>query len=394
MTDPQLQLEVVKIKGIKARSAAAVKTYIETLIEAMKSRSLLGAVSDYIRLAVPEDYKQLSLNNPIKAALQKLGHVKPGSTILPVSTPLDVVNPGDIQSFNEGRYNTTVIELTVDLNVKEVVVSAGDHLKVLKVERQNSIIHFVSLVSGKKYEFDLLSVAFQKAAKKALFYYESVINLSEGDIVYQLKNPTLLTQVESITDKDIILKDINARTTVLERGGIDSRLISLGYAANGATALQFTSAISIVIIDGDEGTKHVKNFVKHIKANTREYVFIYGVEKTLRKSIQVVCPADMMSSIDQAVSDSKLGYKGYVEALIDDLIHAKLAAEENNGSYMVLYSSPPFSKAHAFWISETHYDKLKGFCDDAGLKVNPMAHHLIIRDLKKRGLIEFNDLLM
>ena len=394
MTDPQLHVEVVKIKGIKARSAAAVKTYIETLIESMKSQSLLESVSNYIRLAAPEDYKQLSLNNPIKATLQKLGHVKPGTTILPVSIPLDVVNPCDIQSFTEGRYNTTIIELAVDLNVRGILVSKGDHLKVLKVERQNSIIHFISLISGSKYAFNLSSVAFQSAAKKAIFYYESVINLSEGDIVYQLKNPTLLAQVESVSDTEIVLKDSNASETRLERGEIESRLISLGYAANGVTALKFTSAITIVIIDGDEGAKHVKDFVKHVKVNTRERLFIYGVEKTLRKSIQVVCPADMMSSIEQAIKDSKRGHKEYVEALIDDLIHAKVAAEENNNSYMVLYSSPPFSKAHAFWISEAHYEKLKMFCDDAGLKVNPMAHHLIIRDLKKRGLIQFNDLLM
>ena len=394
MSEHDLKIETTKIKGIKNRSAIAIERYLELLQESLVTRSLLETVSTHIRLSAPDNYKQVSLDNPVKAFLQKAGYIEPGFVSLQVCYPLEVSEPTNIQNFNAGRYSSTVIELKTDLNISGSVAAKGDLLKVLRVEKQASQIQFVSLKSNHKFVFDLTSPTFQKAVIKAVFYYEAILHLSVGDIVFQTQSPHSLKQVASISDDEIRFVDKEGHATTLKPKTAEARMLSLGYAASGEAALCYQSKSTIVIIDGDEKSDQVKSFIKQMKKNTSRRLYVYGVEKTLRKSVQVVCPTDMIKCIKTAIEDSKKSHQGYVEALIDELLRNDDAAQDEDTGYMSLYSSPPSSKAHAFWISDGHYERLKSFCDKSGLMMNRLAHHLVFRDLLRRDLIKLNDLLM
>lgn len=404
-------IDTVKIRGIKPRTAAAVKQYLDSIKGYLTKNSLLDVVQNSVRLAVPEAYKQLSMNRPIQRELQEQGLVKPGGITISILNPVEISSPDDINNFIEGRYNTTVIKINNDLQLDGHIINSGDFLRVARIERVKQIIHFSSLLSKAKYSLSADSIAFKKTMDKADFYYESEMSFCEGDIVSQLEEPNHLYQITNIRKTSIIKKennsnpkkedkivmtltDINGNKFETSSDSIKARSLSLAYASSGKRAIGFKNDITVILIDGDDKSTSVKEFIKVIISQSESKAFIFGVEKTLRKSVQVVCPSEVMESVESVVEKIGTTHRKYVESLIDDFLSVVESVPQAKDSFSVLYSSPPLSKANAFWISETHYDRLKSFCDESGFKVNPLAHHLIFSDLIRRNKVKLDDRLI
>tara|TARA_A200000159_G_scaffold106585_1_gene99253 strand:- start:10301 stop:11566 length:1266 start_codon:yes stop_codon:yes gene_type:complete len=402
-----------KIKGIKARSAKAVSKYLEALFAELESdKSLLNVIQSKVRLAVPEAYKQLSLNAPIKRRLQELEKVKPISSGLTILNPTDFAEPADIHAYREGRYNTTAIEFTTSVTIDGRELKKGTCYRVTRVERRNGILHLANVTDNKdRHIIPITSPAYLKAAKTAVFYYESEMAFSEGDIISELDSPDTLQQItnislkERITEgrdgkeivvnyKELSLINVNGKIKTLSSEDLASRKITLAYALSGERALRLKAKHSIILLDGDDKTPDVKEFIKAITNNTSERLYVCGVEKNYRKSVQIICPIEMMAKVEQAVQQKKTTHRGYLEGLIEEFLATMESSPGASESFMVLYSSPPFSKANAFWVSEGHYELLKSFCDEYGFKVNPLAHHLVFRDLVRRNLITLDDRLL
>jgi len=391
MTTNNPTVKTEKIKGFKARTAAAKERYIDTLLNQLASHSLLVATQMKVRLAVPEAYKQLSMDKDIQRKLQEHGFVKPVGITIKIINPIPVVEPTDIQSFIDGRYNTTVVKLNNDLSLDGHHISAGEVMRVTRIERVKKTIHFSSLMTKNRYILSVDSVVFKKTMKKADFYYESDMDFCEGDIVSHLDTPNHLYQITAMSSSSLQLTDINGDLKEIDLESVEARYLSLGYAANGERAIGFSNMETIVLLDGDDKTTTVKTFLKTIIAQTQQDVYVFGVEKTLRKSVQVVCPSEVMESVDTVVKSKGVTHRKYVEDLIDDFLSVMESDQNDENTFMVLYSSPPFSKPNPFWISETHYERLKIFCDKNGFKINPLAHHLIFSDLIRRNMVELDD---
>jgi hypothetical protein len=388
----KLSIATNKVKGIKERTAIAVDHYLSLLAHALEQNSLLEAVSNKVRVAAPEQYKQVKFNDFIRAKLQALGLVKPANYAISVLVPTHTDSPTNIQNFKDSSYGKTVICITNPIIIDGVMFAENEFLKVTKVERQLGIIHFIYLRNDSRIELDISSPTFRDALNDAAFFYESSINISAGDIVYSISQPGVFYEVVSVDADNIYLIDMGGQSIVIGRGSLDSRMLSLAYATFGTVAEAYNSESTIVVLNGDEKGAGVKSFVSSMKQNSSLNLAVYSGDKILRKSLQILCPTDMTASIDLAVEQSGLDYKSYVEWLIDTFVESTDSAEISKDTYIMLYSSPPFSKAHAFWISEIHYEMLRDFCEDIGLKVNRLAFHLIVLDLLKRDLIKLDQL--
>lgn len=390
-------IEHSKVKGIKARAVAIVDRYMSMFSELSNDANMLEIVATQLRIAAPQSYSQMSLNAVIKSRLQEMGVVNPINRGVPVCIPIDLDDPADIYSYSTSRYKTTMILLKSDLTIDGVTLFAGELLKVIRIAHRSGSMTVLNILSDRKYELDMSSASLQQTLKQAAFFYEHVLNISIGDAILQLDAPTNVLKVTEINDYSISFIDIHNQTSEVTIGSIEGRMMNLAYVAEGELAKAFRSDVTLIILDGDEKARPIKSFINDIAANTRELVSIFGVEKTLRKSVSIVCPTDMIENINAAIERSKKGNKGYIEWLIDELYQEwenQPVLKDNTDCYMTIYATPPLSKPHAFWISEEHYAKLKEFCDEHSLKVNPMALHLVMRDLVKRGLITLDPLLI
>ncbi|OES24205.1 hypothetical protein [Alteromonas macleodii] len=390
------EIDHKKIKGIKPRSAAIVDMYIELFKVAIETHPLIDVVSSELRIAMPESYSQLNLNGAIRTRLQEMGYINPSNTVIPTCAPIDIGDPVDIHNYNVSRYRTNIFRLNSDIKTGSANLFAGDLLKVTRVAHSQGLVSVTSLLNNQKSELDFGSTVVQEALKQADFFYEQMTSLSVGDILMRLESPGDVLQVTDIDESKISAVDAEGVKTTIKLGTVEARMISHGYAAQGEDAKAFNPIQSLIIVDGDDKSRAVKLFFQEIIDRTKDQVTIFGVEKTQRKSVSIVCPSDMIKSIEKAVEKSKKSHKEYVESLIDELYNewenSSVVSKAPN-TYMMFYSSPPYSKSHAYWISEDHYSRLKEFCEEHGLKVNPTAMHLVMRDLLRRKLISLDPLL-
>lgn len=386
-----------KVAGIKARAAKVITKYSELLEPLLTDYDLLEIVTTQLRIACPQKYKQLNLNQPIRSYLQKAGVIEPGGTSFFVNRPVKV-DINDLRTFNGGRYNATIVKPAIDFTANGSTIEKNSLLKVTMVDIVNETMTF-SLVKSDvndnpkdvKFSLETTSQIFNTVMDSADFYSEMQMNISKGDVVFSYDNPNELMRVSEIQKEDIILVTLSSTTVTISRRDVALRDLCLAYATYGDVSTYFSGMTSIIMFEGEDSQLTNKSYMKSILESTRENLYLYDVDKPKRKSVQITVSSGISAIIDAHVRENYSSHKHYIQMLMQDLVNNSTVEQLSEiTTILVLYTAPAGSKTSAFWIDGDIYESFKEFCNERKLKINPVANHLVLRDLQKEGLIQFD----